>query len=255
LFVRACLERADWIPLSHFPDDGGASSLVDGIELRRPDIIPVISAYRAGRVARLPLVQPGMGFTSTLVEVGLFDRSGAICLIKQFKSNTNAAAPAIAPTATATVRASNWAASIAAATAAAVPSTVDSKSTVATPISAPTASSNSEFSLTAASNMASNSTIAASTSTTASTDAKSTSSTASSSALGDFWYTLPVTHVTAEETIAFAANRLMRAKFGFLVDISGVAAIEHNGRSDLKLDGTAASAHRICVSVFLICLL
>ncbi len=213
-------DRAEWISLSHFPDDGGASSaMTGGYELRRPDIIPVISAYRSGRVARLPLAQTDIGFACTLVEVALWDKSGGLCLIKQSRTATVAAptATATATTGTASLqRASNWAASITAATA--PTTTTDTKTT-------PPAAS--EFSLTAASNVTTNS----------GTENKSGGSGGGGSELVDWWYTLPVTHVTSEETLAFAANRLIRAKFGFLVDIGGVAAIEHNARSDLKLDG------------------
>ncbi len=62
------------------------------------------------------------------------------------------------------------------------------------------------------------------------------------------YWSLPQTHVDRGETIAFAGKRLGRAWFGHLLELEGVAHVEHNGRSDLGLDGIRFTVHSTVLS-------
>jgi hypothetical protein len=54
---------------------------------------------------------------------------------------------------------------------------------------------------------------------------------------GAWWWTLPCTHIDRGETAGFAAVRLLRALYGWTIDSGSIAAIEHNGRTDIGCDG------------------
>lgn len=62
---------------------------------------------------------------------------------------------------------------------------------------------------------------------------------------GSVW-SLPQTHVNKGETVVFSAKRLVRAHFGYLLEPAGLLHVEHNGRSEIGLDGlrfTICSEH------------
>jgi len=53
---------------------------------------------------------------------------------------------------------------------------------------------------------------------------------------GEFW-SLPTTHADKGEDVGFSSSRMARALFGFVVNPASIAHVQHNGRSDLGLDG------------------
>jgi len=58
-------------------------------------------------------------------------------------------------------------------------------------------------------------------------------------------WTLPVTHLDRGETVGFAAGRLARAVFNVGPEAASLtlAHVEHNGRSDVKLEGLRFTVH------------